>query len=84
MCATEATLELRAAKRAASLAEEASKTRAAAQSYGQRLATALMPPRANKCRVYYCDACGTVFPETEAVEAHSGYLRCPDCGMDVA
>jgi rubrerythrin len=76
MCPSEATLKLRLDRKLAYAQAEQTRIRAAASNYGQRLA------RANKCRVYFCDVCGTVFPETEGIERPSGWLACPDCGTE--
>jgi rubrerythrin len=75
------TLELRAAARAAQAQADTARRAEAASNYALRLRQANRP---NKCRVYFCDACGTVFDETEGIERPSGWLACPDCGMEVS
>ena len=84
MCATEATLALRASRRAQTAIIEAATQREAANHYAERQRQA-QERKPNPCRMVHCDACNAVFPETEGMEGRaSGYLGCPDCGMDVA
>lgn len=75
-------MKLRRERKLTDAQTEQARIRAAASDYGQRLAREHSLPRANKCRVYFCDVCGTVFPETEGIERSSGWLACPDCGTE--